>query len=544
MTVPGAARRLAAAAAFLGLAAAAIGWEVRDEHGRAALQVLSQRFGLDTRRPEYVATFPLAPAEDLAAGVLANAALLDAVEPVPLGGLAPALRNAWLRSAEGLDEELEAARVLMREALARRPGWAYHAFLLGTLTHVANGRRADRASDQEGWQVPLEVAAAGAPGDDAIWMFRAGAWLDGGAPSDGRKMAPVLRRAFLAPAFVTRALPRAAAVMGRPAALALVPDEVAPLRAAFGLLAGAGDLAGAAQAFARLEAAERKARVADLRRLEERARLGDLRGLSSEVSSFSAAHPVRERDDPEGRAQAARVLALWPADRRGDFWSDPRGDAIRFFLDGREGSVPGSVLAQASDALSNVPDPVKATVRLEAGDVTGATAIATGSPSLGSFDWTRFFVRLGARAERLGRLDEARQAVAAIAPAAREECDVLLLRRAIARAAHDDAEAGRTAERLGALLPREMPAAAWSASGSLSLCLDPEAAAARSLSVDISAAQPALVEYGWDGARSGTLLVSPGGRITVPLAGRAGRRAFHVRALAGGPVTTLRAAVE
>jgi hypothetical protein len=513
----------------------------RDQEGRARVRALARRFTLDQRRPADAETLPLAPAEDLAAGVFANAVLRDAVEPASLAGLSPELRAAWLGALEARDEELAAARGLMLQGLARRPGWAYHAFLLATLTYVADTRRGDAVpgDDRRRWEPALRLAAAQAPRDDAIFAFWAAAYLERWTPAQAgrrREFPEILARAFTSPAFVATHFPAGVAALGRSEALALVPAEVGPLRAAADALARDHDLEGLAAALTRLGAAESAARERDLRRLEERARLGDVRSLSSGCVRFFSDHPIRELDDAQGRADAARLLALWPTERPGEWKSDPRGEAIRFFLEGREGAVPGATLAQAASALTGVPDDVLARIRLEAGDLRGAMALALDSASADSFAWTPFFVRLAAWELRSGRRDAAREALARIVPAARDGCDVLLVRRALAHASGETGEERRLAERIAALRPGKLSPDSWSASGSVSLCIDPERDASRELVVDVVGREPALVEFGWDGGRRGTLLVAPAGRIRLPLREQGGRHVVFVRRLAGGPV--------
>ncbi|MGH9364098.1 MAG: hypothetical protein ACRD1B_02375 [Thermoanaerobaculia bacterium] len=259
-------------------------------------------------------------------------------------------------------------------------------------------------------------------------------------------------------------------------------------------------------------------------------------GLRDACRVWATAHPVREQDRPEGRAQAARVLELWPNDTAGSWLGDPRADLVRFFLNGRESDVSGEAMAGAVEALSGVPDTIGARARLLAGDFDGAQTLVGRSQTVGSFEWTPFFVALAQYELKQEHPPEARRALERLAPAARDECDVLLVRRQVARALQDGAETDAIHQKLGLLQADSFPPEAWSANGTLSLCLDPERARGRALSVRLAARQPALVGYGWDGGRLGSLLVRDGARLTIPLEGLSGRRAFSVSAIVGEPV--------
>src|SRR5215467_4480330 len=110
---------------------------------------------------------------------------------------------------------------------------------------------------------------------------------------------------------------------------------------------------------------------------------------------------------------------------------------VRFFLDGRAGSVRPLALEGAVSALSGVPDDIRARTLLLAGNVSGAVDLANRSPTAGSFEWTRFLLDL-ARYE-LGHRDvrAAEDVLAKIAPAARRECGSLILERDAVRASGD-----------------------------------------------------------------------------------------------------------
>ena len=67
------------------------------------------------------------------------------------------------------------------------------------------------------------------------------------------------------------------------------------------------------------------------------------------------------------------------------------------------------------------------------------------------------------------------------------------------------------------------------------MCVDPERGEAASLAVSLVAAEPALVAWGWDGARSGTVRLEAGVEqvLTVPLAGLEGQRALTLAPVLG-----------
>ncbi|MGH9399593.1 MAG: hypothetical protein ACRD00_04435, partial [Thermoanaerobaculia bacterium] len=344
----------------------------QDLLARRAAEKAVRQFTLDRRRPFDAETARLAPAGDLAAGIVANAALADALGSVRLTDLDASLREAWLESVRHTDEELRVAQDLMQDAAAARPGWADHRFRLGALAYAAKSR------PPELWMTPLHSANRAAPGEDAIPNFLAAAYLETWSTlaPEARANAPaILKRAFLDSDFVSRGFLPAVAALGRGAAFPLLPDATRPLRAAVAVLSRSGDVEGAAFLFDRLERAEQRECASDLLEIEQRYRLGDVTGLRDACRAWASAHPVREHDRPEGRAQAARVLELWPNDTTGRWLSDPRADLVRFFLNGRESDVSGDAVARAVEALSGVPDTVEARAKLLAGDLDGVQTL-------------------------------------------------------------------------------------------------------------------------------------------------------------------------
>ena len=530
-------RRLAAVSCFAlaGLSAVNYGLDAARLRPVAAF---AREFSLDVRRPASVATAAVQPAADLAAFVLVDAVLSDALQPVRWSDLTFAEKQTWLAAISRLDDELEAARRLMVEAVAARPGWAYHRSMLGQVVYVSDRRaiRPDLYERPERWAVPLAAAESAAPGDDVIWTFHAGAYLENWdrlSAERRREVPALLRRAFRDPEFVKRGFLHAGAALGRDEAVALLPRTADSLRAAREEVARAGDAAGVAALFRLWEDAERSERAADLAKLEERWRLGDRVAVRNLARGWPGRHPVRDFDRPDERMQAARVLELWPTETAGPWRGDPGGDLVRFFLDGRTASVKPEALARAVSSLTNVPETVRARVALLAGDRYRVEEILGRSETAGSLEWTTFFVELARTELKAGRIDASEAALKRIAPSARGECEVLLARRDVARARRDGAEeqaaaAGLRAARRGTIAKED-----WSASGTLSLCVDPEEDAGSALEVELSARGPALVGNGWDGGRLGTVFLDGRGRIEVPLTGLSGRRSFSIQPVFG-----------
>ena len=530
-------RLFAAAFCFALAGLSAVNYRL-DVVGRRGAASFAREFSLDVRRPAAVATANVSPAADLASYAVVDAALSDALGTVRWTDLTAAEKQAWLSAIARFDDELEGARRLMVDAVAARPGWAYHRLMLGQVVYTADRRaiRPDLYERPERWAVPMSCAASAAPGDDVIWTLPAGAVLEnwGRLSAERRREAPdLLVRAFRDPEFVKRGFLHAAAALGRDEAVALLPRRADALKAAREELARAGDAAGVTTLYTLWEDAERSERAADLAKLEERWRLGDSAQVRNLARSWVGRHPPRDFDLPGERAQPARVLELWPTETSGPWRGDPGGDLVRFFLDGRMASVKPEALARTLSSLTNVPETVRARVALAAADRYRMEEILARSETVGSLEWTTFFVELSRFELKAGRPGAAEAALKRIAPSARGECDVLLARRHVARARGDvteeqSAAAGLRAARRGTIAKDD-----WSASGTLSLCIDPEEDADSALDLQLATREPALVGYGWDAGRLRTVLVDGKGRIEVPLAGLSGRRAFSLQPLFG-----------
>jgi len=487
----------------------------------------------------------LEPSGDLACAMAVDTALAEAPLGKPSGGSSPQGRDGGI-PAVGRSEELPQARDLMLRALEVRPGWPFHPYLLGRAVAELSisPLGLDSSSRSDLWAVPLRQAAAAAPGVDAIAEARAAAYLNAWPRLDAglRDEAPsALRRAFLNPDFVSRQFGAAIGALGPPQTLRLLPDAAKPLRAAIKALSRTGDILSVMDLYGRLQRAERSERADDLRKVEQRERRADLEGKRAACSNWIYAHRIADFDDAPGRAEVARLLELWPNDQGGAWSSDPRAELVGFFLNGRQRDVRGEALARAVEALAGVPSSVRARAKILAGDESGALELAEQAEA-DPIEWTPFFIDLARFEMRQGNPAQARAALERLAPTAREDCETLLVRRELARTLAD----GRELESVGQkLMSTAGLRESWSAGGTLSICLDPARTQGRVLAVALQSEGPAVVSYGWEGGRSGIVLVSKGEDVLrIPLGGMAGRRSLWVKALAGGPIQPGRAALE
>jgi hypothetical protein len=537
-------RRLGGAICLL-LAAASLAHYTSDLRLREPADRFVRRFSLDRRHPLEVAAMRLEPSGDLACGMAVDTALAEEPSGKSSGGLSPQGRSAGPPAVDR-PEELTQARDLMLNALKVRPGWPFHAYLLGrAMAEPSMSSRGLHSSlRSELWAVPLRRATAAAPGVDAIAEARAAAYLDTWPHLDAalREEAPsVLRRAFLNPDFVSRQFGAAVGALDIPKTLPLLPEAAKPLRAAIKALSRAGDIPSVMVLYGRLQRAERSERADDLRKVEKRERLADLEGKRTACWNWISAHSIADFDDAPARAEVARLLELWPDDQGGAWSSDPRAELVGFFLNGRQHDARGEALARAVEALAGVPSSVRARAKILAGDESGALELAEQAEA-DPIEWTPFFMDLARFEMRQGKPAQARAALERFAPTALEDCEVLLVRRELARMLAD----GRELESVGQkLMSTAATRESWSAGGTLSICLDPTRTQGRVLAVAVQSEAPAVVSYGWDGGRSGIVLVSKGeGILRIPLGGIAGRRSLWIKALAGGPIQPGRAALE
>lgn len=540
-------RKILGATCFA-LALLSIGLYARDSRWRDRAEQFARRFRLEEGGSLDLSMMRFVSSGDLSAAIVVDVALRDPdTKPlvVPPGDQGHE-DHAQARPAPQGDE-LEGARNLMLDAMAVRPGWAYHRFLIGKAAFMASHASTSASPPRaEIWARPLRSAAQDAPAVDVIWETLASDCLESWSdlsPALRAESPAIFRRAFLDPDFVSRSLVPISQVVGRDEAIRLLPDAPKTLETAAKEMARAGDIEAAALLTGRRETAERQQRVIDLKRIEQRAALRDVEGLERDCALWAWDHPLGEFDDPIGRSQSARVLELWPNDRLGSWRGDARAQLVRYFLAGREADVPPSALARALEPLSGVPPTVAARVRLMQGDVEGANELSQESGAEGSLEWTPYYLTLAKFELSRGKPSLARSALAHVASGAREECEVLISRREVARALDDQREVLATQDALERMRSAFDPQQAWSPKGALSVCIDPERAAARFLTVDLIAEKPSIISYGWDGGRIGTLFVRDTETLSIPFQGLSGRRTFSIETLLGGRVHASRTAI-
>ena len=513
-----------------------------DRSSRRPAEAFARRYGLDRRRPLEVAAMRLATWPDGSAAAATDAALEAGGErsdsvgaPDMIGTEAGSLPAAALK--EGRD--------LMLDAVARRPGWGLHRFLLGRIERRLQESVGQGEHDPLQWFVPLELAGVAAPGMDPVYAYLSAAvlesWLE--LPSEVRKEAPaLLRRAFLDDDSVSRGLLSARIRLGSDAAIELLPDAADPLLAASHALIQSGDVVAAARLQPRLRAASSRERDDGLRAIARRRAAGDLSGARSRCEASFRRFPPQDFDDAPGRAQSARLLALWPNDVDGVWRTDPRGELARFFLD-REEDAPAEAMLSVLEVLSAVPEPVEARIRLLAGDEIGAMDLMRRSGAGSAYEWVPFRLAAARAALKGGDAGKARALVGGLSATVAEGCDALFCRRDIAKALGDTAEEAYAEGRLGAMDRISFPPEAWSESGSMTVCIpDP---GVRRLRVEIGTDRPAIVRFGRDGGRTDAILVMPGDGshvLPVPLSG--GRQTLSVSAEAGGPIRLGAATLE
>ncbi len=504
-------------------------------------RAFARRVELEQSHPLEAEVMRREPSGDLAGATAVQGALKESALRSPSAG-EPAPRA--LRP-----EDLRAGRDLMLAAVAYRPGWAMHRFLLGELAY-AEFRQEGGAEPRrpELWTEPLRLASDAAPGSPAIWVARARAilpmWKE--LPPGERELAPsVVEHAFRDPEFVTEQFAGASAALGRDTAVRLLPNDSDALSRAIRILTREGDVAGVAALTARWENAERGERTGELALAEERARREDVEELRWRCPNWVYRHPPSELEDPATASQAARILALWPLDRQGTWGGDPRTTLTQYFLEGRQDEIEGALLLRVIESLTGVPDTVRARVRALAGDLESAGDMSARGAAVDRARWTTVFLEIARSHFKNGHAREAWLSLEAIAPGDQESCNVLLARRDVARALGNRLELAAVTRALESQKAALQAQPVWSAEGSLSLCLDPEQTTGQRFSVELEASAPSFVVWGWDGYALGRLTV-PAGRTTlaIPVTGLTGQRTFSVRATVGPAVHPGRATFE
>lgn len=539
---PRSALRLGAAVVLLVLFAMSVMQFETDRRLRRPVEAAAKTYTFEIRRPAEVEMIDYAPSPDFGAQVVVYAAIVDALARVRLKGLDQVERDAWLDVPVHLDEELAAARDLALDSIEQRPGWPIHRYLLGKVVYTRDRRTPGAEIVPDRWLVPLRSAARSAPGFDSAAETLVAVTLEAWAtipPEGKRDAAEIFSRAFLDASFVRNAWAVSANAIGVDRAVRAVPDSAVSLRAAARAASGIGEARAAETLYRRWEKAEWHEREADLAEMRLRTERGDWTGLVAAAQTFSSRHSADDFDGPEARRQLEEVLRFWPRDDVGNWAGSRRAGIIRFFLAGRMKGLDGAVLAGAASSLTGVPFPLQARLFLAAGLVEIAEELEKGSMTRGSFEWTEYYVELAryhlARNER----EKATEALGRISPAARGECDVALVSGLLSSVAPTAQPIAVTSSD-GVVVPE-----AWSANGMLSLCIDPRAMAQRHLVIDVKANGDGLVEWGWNDARSGTVVASDSGAsLRIPLSGIEGREVFFLRPALGASIVSRSARIE
>jgi hypothetical protein len=369
----------------------------KDREHRAPVREFAAEYAMPLRRPDVANSLRYAPSADFAADLVADATLRDVLAPVNLNDVAPAVRAAWIDAVPRYDAQIRDAAGLTLDAIALRPGWPYHASLLGRLTFTADRRSFAPAlvDDYQRWAKPLHAAATDAAADDSLWQFLALSYLQTW-PDLGRnfeRSAPaVFRRAFEDSNFVHHALTPAMDIIGGAATLSYLPESPRPLRTAWWQLSRAGDADSAWMIHRRWERAEWDARNADLRLIERASNRGDLERTRSLCYAWAYAHPAADYDSSAAHVQVIRVLELWPPGIQGSWMSDPRGKLIRYLLARRVTTKSKGPLTASAD-LHPVPAAAQAEIALIAGDFEESWKIATAAADFGlSNSWTPYLL--------------------------------------------------------------------------------------------------------------------------------------------------------
>lgn len=525
-------RRIAIAVLCALAAAASVAYYVDDGARRDASARFVREYDVEKRRPSWAETIANAPSADVASELAADVALQDTAGTVNLSDLDDETRRLWITAVARFDDELRDARALVLQATRARPGWPYNRALLGQLEFMRARRQMTLAERPELWFVPLQSSIAQSPGEQPFSVFTAGALIEAwpylGAATR-QAATPVFRTAMTDGRFVRTYYLDLVDIVGHDAMYQLLPDHPSSLRAAIEAEASVSDIEAVAGLYPRWERAEWSLRVADLKKIDERAALNDELGLRRECSAWTRQHTITDFDTPAGRRQVARVLSHWPPEH-GSWRNDPRGDIVRFFLNGRATDAEPRGMQRAVSVLTDVPDPVAARVALLAGDVYGGESLARSSETAGAFEWTRFYVDLAYHHLAAGRKDEALQSLDAISSAAREECDVLVVRRLIEDAASADDR-----------IPDHYPASFWSRNG-VPVCID---RGITTMTVRFDLSSPSVLSVGFDDGRSGTQTVQAGrATVSLPVGTRTGRHVFTVRRVAGGTMTPVDATLR
>lgn len=516
--------------------------QFHDARERARVERFLSDFSLDRRRPDLAATARVEGAADLAMAVAVRAATLDVIGRTPLAGLEPALRELWLRSVTTLPEEVAAARSLALDALSARPAWAFHALALAELTLSDEWREPFEARRRDRWLLPMRVASAWAPAAPGIRASWAAASVERWpllSEGERREARTVLCAALADERFQEVALPAVVAMLGMAEGLSFLPETPAALAVARRAVESSATFDERVLLYERWRAAERTERRAAVAEILDHLEGGRGARAAAAAWAFLGRHPVELFDDLEGREQARVVLRAVGDGRPGSWRTDPRGVLVRWFLASPHRPGPGRQdLVRAASGLVGISEGERALLLLLAGNDFGWRRVLDQADSLGSSEWTPFFVEQARRQLEKGDPAEAEAALGAMSRFDLEQCDVLLVRRDVARALEQGPELARLRAAWPLAFPKAVDVPAWPASGAgtLSVCVDPEADGSSALVVTVGASEPVLAWWGWDGGREGVVRLEAGVEraLSVPLAGLRGARSFSLGPLLGG----------
>lgn len=520
-------------ASLLLLALMGVATGVRRENRRVQRRVedSAREFHMEERRPETFETLHLVPAADLAADVLADAAINDSLGEVSLRDMTDSQRRIWLTSLLHIDEELEASRDILLDSVAARPGWAYHWSLLGQVEYALWRRHGMSGPlGKYAWIEPLRLGVLYAEGDIPNWAFLGGAYLESWpmlSSEDRRQALSALRFAARDPDFVRRDLTWARRLVGD-GVMSLLPDDPASLSAAIQAFLSANLPTKAGMLVGRWEKSERVARLRDLAALKRRIQLGDFDGARTESRSWLNQHPFDDFADLKSIDQLMELVRLWPSGSQGEWTRDPRRELVLFFLEHPEYQVDGPSLARMVDSMAGVPFVIRAQAALRVDDLAEALRMQHDADAQGSFEWNPFVRDLARFYLQKGKLERARSALAQLSASSAEECDSRLLIQRVEQKASGEESFGVDQESLNT----NAVTAVWRKAGAAAVCLGPKTQ--RSVEMRAASAQPVLVDVGWDGLRAATVLCKSSIwiRFSVPLS--AGLHSFFVKPRGAG----------
>lgn len=510
--------------------------------GREKVLTFARTYWIAERWPDTLAAVAVEPAADLMAAPLLRVTMKDMVGSTPLRSLTPAQRDLWIQSVASLPRQHADATNLALDGLAARPGWALSAVQVADLRLAAEWRDPASVSKVERWLVPMRIASRWAPADRSVsasWAVAAlQRWplLSSEQKSEARK---VISLALESHEFVSQALPLAATVLGASDLLELLPDRPETLALAQRVLSPVAPFDLLVRLHERWEVVERARRKEEQREITNLLARDRRARAAARAREWLQKHPVRVFDDAQGRAQARALVPAIADGATGEWASDPRGDLIRYFLDGPQRQVERGTLLDVVEGLQNVPDPVRARLLFSGGDY-GWRKILENTDTAGSVDWTPFFVDMTRRLIQEGKRIEAAEVAGRISRFSQRDCEVLLVRRELARLADNRTQMAELERLWPEAFPAEIPIPAGAAGKPLTVCLDPEQTGPLALEVSVDSPGPALVWTGWDGGREQTHQINGATELSIPLAGLSGRRIFGLGTLVGAEVSLLR----